>query len=178
MLGHAQILLESYVQKFEKYFKIKNMNYNIHLLRHLIRTVRDWRPFWAHSVFSFESWNRNIGNRVTSLHCPCKQIADRYLISKFIISIVNDETVSDSTKSNIIKLMKIQFDDNGPEKFTTKGKVKKVTLSIQEKTASNATGYFSDHIECCLRARIDGVHYESCRKTKKSFVIQSYIVKH
>lgn len=31
------------------------MSFNVHLLLHLAKSVRDWGPLWGHSAFAFES---------------------------------------------------------------------------------------------------------------------------
>ena len=57
MLREAETLLIKFVFYYEIYYGKNYMYYNIHLLLHLIYTVRNWGPLWANNTFSFENQN-------------------------------------------------------------------------------------------------------------------------
>ena len=64
------------------------MTFNVHLLTHLCRSVREWGPIWATSVFAFEDKNRFVLSQKKSPYQVAKQIANRY-ICKQILEQVN-----------------------------------------------------------------------------------------
>lgn len=102
-LNRCEVLLKNYVKLFQTYFGMENMTSNIHALTHLIQVVRNWGPIWVHEAFVFEAWNKRIIEFVTSPHGRTNQIATRFLMHKFIITALYDETVSQETKKFISK---------------------------------------------------------------------------
>ena len=42
------------------------MSYNVHQLKHLIESIHNWGPLWAHSTFAFESANHDL---LCATHC-------------------------------------------------------------------------------------------------------------
>lgn len=57
-LERAENLLEEYRMHFEQYFPREQLVYNVHLLKHNVRCVREIGPVWVASGFRFESLNR------------------------------------------------------------------------------------------------------------------------
>ncbi|XP_044584105.1 uncharacterized protein LOC123264730 isoform X2 [Cotesia glomerata] len=52
-LEHAENLIEQYVTQFEELFGLDQMSFNIHLLTHLARTVKNLGPMWVHNASIF-----------------------------------------------------------------------------------------------------------------------------
>lgn len=84
MLETAHNLLIKFVVQFQSYFGKQEMSYNVHLLLHLCRSVRNWGPLWAHNTFGFENENRILLNLQTSPARVAVQVASRLLIYQSI----------------------------------------------------------------------------------------------
>lgn len=50
-------MLHEFVAQTEILYSKAVMTFNVHLLLHLAKSVRDWDPLWAHNAFAFESGN-------------------------------------------------------------------------------------------------------------------------
>lgn len=85
-IDRADELLSEYCQEFapNRLYPERYCFFNLHLLRHAARSVREWGPLWAVSAFGFESLNRRIRNFITSSNDKCSQIIDRFLLSQMI----------------------------------------------------------------------------------------------
>ncbi|XP_057334585.1 uncharacterized protein LOC130673561 isoform X1 [Microplitis mediator] len=173
-LEHSNYLLENYVKLFQRYFGLKNMTYNIHLLTHITATVRDWGPFWSNSTFVFESWNRRIVNKITSPHSPCSQITDRYLLSKYLFSCGEDDSIAKETRNNIRKLMRLPLDGSSHEKIVGRGKATKIKPDKYKKLVFAKSGFYPDYLYCYSRGTVNGVSY-NCRRTKETKFCNSLI---
>lgn len=103
-MDQSEALLTKFVHRFEELFGISHMTFNLHLLTHLIETVRNWGPLWVHTTFAFESWNKRIIDMVTSPKDRVLQIAVRFLMLKFISGAIHDETVAEETRQHIFEL--------------------------------------------------------------------------
>lgn len=80
-LNTAEELLLTYVFFFQQYFHKENMVYNIHLLTHLTKGVRNFGPLWTHNSFVYESYNRVILEMQSSPFSVALQITRKFLIS-------------------------------------------------------------------------------------------------
>lgn len=120
-LNKAEILITQYIEDFEQLFGIENMTFNVHLLRHLPETIRNWEPMWAHNAFTFESWNHRIIESILSPKDRVIQAATRFSIMKFISNMSHEDSVSFETKLYLDSLFpSFHFsDDSRP--FITKG---------------------------------------------------------
>nr|XP_037269998.1 uncharacterized protein LOC119161561 isoform X2 [Rhipicephalus microplus]XP_037285845.1 uncharacterized protein LOC119178705 isoform X2 [Rhipicephalus microplus] len=54
-----KLLLEFHVRS-EMLFGKAFMTYNMHQLTHIVKSIHDWGPLWAHSAFPFESGNGSL----------------------------------------------------------------------------------------------------------------------
>ena len=59
-LRRAHQLLKKFVALTEVYYTKDAMSYNIHQLIHMVQSVLDWGPLWAHCGYPFESGNGKI----------------------------------------------------------------------------------------------------------------------
>ena len=80
----ANKLLVEFVIDFQKYFEKENMTYNIHLLLHIPRSVKNLGPLYMHDAFGFENQNRLLLQMKKSPTEIAIQIAKRYLFYKSI----------------------------------------------------------------------------------------------
>ncbi|XP_049272799.1 uncharacterized protein LOC125758995 [Rhipicephalus sanguineus] len=59
-LTRAEKLLLEFHVRSEMHFGKAFMTYNMHQLTHIVKSIRDWGPLWAHSAFPFESGNGSL----------------------------------------------------------------------------------------------------------------------
>ena len=57
-LDKVQNLLTKFAVYMQKYFGKRSMTYNMHLLDHIVKSVKDWGPLWMNNTFDFEDENR------------------------------------------------------------------------------------------------------------------------
>lgn len=57
---------------------------SLHWMTHITDTVRNWGPTWATDAYKYESGNKRIVEKVSSPHCRVDQIANRFLLARFI----------------------------------------------------------------------------------------------
>ncbi|CAG5093233.1 Protein of unknown function, partial [Cotesia congregata] len=106
-LENAGILIEKYVTQFEELFGLDQMSFNLHLLPHVVITIKNLGPMWAHNASIYESWNKKILDKVTSPHGRADQIVTRFLMTKFIESTVYSNSISADTKKFICNTLKM-----------------------------------------------------------------------
>jgi hypothetical protein len=75
----AERYLLQYVYLAQRHFGKKQMHYNVHILIHVCKAVRDWGPLWTHNTFVFETENRHLGQMHTSPGRVALQLTRRYL---------------------------------------------------------------------------------------------------
>ncbi|KAJ8671485.1 hypothetical protein QAD02_002744 [Eretmocerus hayati] len=56
----AKKKLEKFVSKVEDLYSLEELTHNMHQLLHLIDSILNWGPAWAHSAFLFESENAKL----------------------------------------------------------------------------------------------------------------------
>lgn len=72
--------LQHFVKKFQDLYGQKYMVYNIHLLLHLVESVRNFGPLWGFSLFPYENMNGFLKNFVKGPKDPLTQINTKYLV--------------------------------------------------------------------------------------------------
>lgn len=168
-LDECDGLLSQYVQTFENYFGMPNMSFNIHLMTHITDAVRDWGPTWVTDAYKFESWNKRIVDKVTSPNCRTEQIANRFLMAKFIDSIVFEEDISEETKSLIAQIRKVHRGYEGEVHRDFRGLEKpmnRAPTDIEKIALRLEFEYEPDYLRCFNRAKIYGNEYR-CEDNKK-----------
>uniref|UniRef100_A0ABD2XFI0 Uncharacterized protein n=1 Tax=Trichogramma kaykai TaxID=54128 RepID=A0ABD2XFI0_9HYME len=77
-LRHIHEKLELFVSTTQKLYSKAAMTFNIHQLLHLVQSVADWGPLWAHHGYPFEDGNGQLVKTVKSakgvLHQICRSI--------------------------------------------------------------------------------------------------------
>lgn len=91
--------------QYQQLYEEDHMSFNVHLLSHLHQTVQDWGPLWVHTAFPFESWNNRIVGFVTAGFKRAHQIVARYLLYKFLDSMLDDDNVAAITKKHLQRLL-------------------------------------------------------------------------
>lgn len=54
---HCEEVAVHFISQFEQLYGKENVTMNVHLCLHLVSSVKNWGPLWAHSAFVFESFN-------------------------------------------------------------------------------------------------------------------------
>lgn len=165
-LDEAERLLTQYVQKFQEFFGENNMSFNVHLLTHITDTVRNWGPTWVTDAYKYESWNKRIVAKVTSPNCRTDQIANRFLMAKFIDSVVFDDYISEETKSLVAHIRSIYKNHGGEarEDFIGLGKTERRSPTDDGKEALlSKMDRVPDSLLCYKLAKIYGNQYRRKR---------------
>lgn len=170
-LHFAGSLLKTYVTLFEEYFGVQNMSFNIHLLTHLTHTVRNSGPIWAHSAFTFESWNKKIIDKVTSPHARADQIATRFLMSKFVESVAYDDNTAIETKNFVRKILKtpdvhreVKIDDNVINLGSTETRM---LIDIEKRDLLRFEYDLPETITTFVKVKINGIEYRCSNDATK-----------
>lgn len=96
-----------FVQDFEKLYPVQKMVYNIHLLTHLVNSVKHSGPLWASSTFSFENNNGILVGFVHGTKDPMKQIFSKFSLSRYLVNDVNQSEVVESFAKKIYSKKKL-----------------------------------------------------------------------
>jgi len=56
-LDMAERALNRFVELVPDYYGVEHVSFNVHLLTHLVPSVRQWGPLWSYSAFFFEDAN-------------------------------------------------------------------------------------------------------------------------
>ncbi|XP_051167613.1 uncharacterized protein LOC127285565 isoform X2 [Leptopilina boulardi] len=107
-LNTADNLIERFVHDYQRHYGLVNMVYNVHLLRHLVRSVRKWGPIWVYSALPFESLNKKITDYVTSPYGRADQIVTRFFMKKFVNVATRLVQVSEDAREEMRRLLKIK----------------------------------------------------------------------
>ena len=70
--------LKLFVRDFERFYGKECMVYNVHLLLHLTKAVRDFGPLTNYSLFVYENFNGVLGNFLRGPSGPLIQLAVRH----------------------------------------------------------------------------------------------------
>ncbi|XP_044019144.1 uncharacterized protein LOC122859546 isoform X2 [Aphidius gifuensis] len=174
-LKDAEVLLIRFVVGFQELYGKRAMSYNIHLLLHICRSVRNWGPLWTHSTFPFENQNRFLLNLKHSPARIIPQISQRFLSFQKIQSFPEQTRISPRVQNFCSSL----FDRN--LKFFTRtpdcvllGKGKNHILSRQEllilQHDVDACWSYDKMIYSGVRYVTALYHQEICKKSNDSNV--------
>ncbi len=75
----AIVLLEKFVEDFERLYGIVNMTFNVHQLLHLGQCVYQWGPLWVYSTYTFEDNNGNLLKMFNGTQAVDIQIAKKFV---------------------------------------------------------------------------------------------------
>ncbi|KAK3923610.1 Frizzled and smoothened-like protein O [Frankliniella fusca] len=89
----AENYLERVLVYFQNNFGPGKMRFNIHMLKHVVRSRRMLGPAWTISTFNFESWNGAIGVLVTAANGAIDQIVTKHMLKSYVHAVEVDEDV-------------------------------------------------------------------------------------
>lgn len=72
--------LDEFVKNYEKFYGKSKMTLNVHLLTHLVDSVRHSGPLCYNSMFAFEDNNATLAGYVNGTTCVLQQISKKYLL--------------------------------------------------------------------------------------------------
>lgn len=81
---NAEEQLNIFVEEFELLFGRDNMVMNIHLITHIVDSVKHLGPLWAQSAFGFERNNGCLLKLINGTSDVLEQISNKYIIQKFL----------------------------------------------------------------------------------------------
>lgn len=148
--------LDQFVEDFELLYGGVNCTLNIHLVKHIVHSVRNFGPLWVFSAFSNESFNSVLTNFVTGNTDVLHQICSKYILSKLLNKnqqrILNsDYTITFLGKAKNVVEERLQF------KFTSSDKIHTMTnveLNVYQRMKFKNTVYTS-HIYTRAKNTID-----------------------
>lgn len=74
--------LNRFVLLYQQYYGEKNMTMNVHLITHIVQSVRNSGPLWAQSAFAFESYNGRLLKYVNGNTDVLCQITTKYIFGR------------------------------------------------------------------------------------------------
>lgn len=98
MIDEADAYFKEFVKNFEELYTEKAMNYNIHLLLHVAKTVRNWGPLYCQNTFPFENENRLLLMNKKSYYKVIEQIVNKKLFFQHVPLLFNQSFMTVETK--------------------------------------------------------------------------------
>ncbi|CAD6233226.1 GSCOCG00012264001-RA-CDS, partial [Cotesia congregata] len=172
-MDRADSLIIRYVVTYQDYFGKEAMTYNIHLLLHIVKSVRKLGPLLCHNTFVFESENHFLLKLQKSPTNIAIQIARRYLFKKALSPLQKKIHVSEAflkfCGKNLTGRLKNFFEVDG---CILIGKGKEYSLNDNERNLLNRI----DNCKCFNRfiynsKRYTSQNYRSCEKIDDSVVL-------
>lgn len=92
----AEKKLRDFVDLYQILFEKKNMVMNIHLLTHLVESVKNLGPLWAYSAFPFEKNNGCLLKLVKGKTDVIHQITNKYIMKKSLDATIQHKKSNDT----------------------------------------------------------------------------------
>lgn len=83
-LFEAEQKLRDFVQEFEILYGKSEMVMNVHLLLHIVESVKSLGPLWTHSAFPFERNNGILLKLISGTTDILDQISSKYLLRRYL----------------------------------------------------------------------------------------------
>lgn len=84
-IDKAEMLLKEFQIETQRLYGYTSMTYNVHQLIHLVQSVVDFGPLWAHNCFCFESMNGILMKKIKSAKGVLHQICRSILMNQSLI---------------------------------------------------------------------------------------------
>ena len=168
--NRADMLMLSFVGRFQMLYGTSSMTYNVHVLTHLATSVQKWGPLWTHSCFPFESCN----GEVKKLLCGSKGIAlqamRKFMLIKAFPLFCSLYDVSDRVTAQCkqyIGSVKVYGVDN--DGIQLLGTQRFLALSEEEQFALTSHGYdIHHHVDSYDRLSKNGCTFQTVHYTRSS----------
>ena len=80
----CDLALHNFVILVPQLYGTENVSFNVHLLTHIVMSVKQWGPLWASSAFVFEDANRQLLRYFHGSNAVSQQIFKSYILSKHL----------------------------------------------------------------------------------------------
>ncbi|XP_074115442.1 uncharacterized protein LOC141538064 [Cotesia typhae] len=172
-LDTADSLILRYVVTYQEYFGKQAMTYNVHLLLHIVKSVKNLGPLWCHNTFIFENENHFLLKLQKSPNHITIQIARRYLFQKALSPLKNKINISQNflqfCEKNLTGRLKNTFDVDGcilvgnGKKYNLNDNERKIIHRFDKCKSFNRFIYNSK--------RYTSKNYRSCEKIDDSVIL-------
>lgn len=166
-LDRVEAMIDRFRQQSEVMFPESSLKYSLHLLKHIVRCVRELGPLWVASGFWFESLNRQIKNYLTSPTDRAFQIACRVLLAQMVEKCMEwpmAPRVANELREYLHKARWIELPNLATGRFIRHDRGTPGMLEPEEIAAFGEAGYPDMNEESPitrhLRVVIDGVTYQ------------------
>ncbi|KAJ8039117.1 hypothetical protein HOLleu_16736 [Holothuria leucospilota] len=161
----ADLLITSFVCKFQLLYGTPSMTFNVHSLTHLAKSVKKWGPLWTHSCFPFESCNGQIKKYLCGNKGIALQAMHKFMLLKALPLYGHIYNVSERVTSHCNEMLGITSKFKGVEIDDVQllGNPICVQLSDEERFALNFNGFI-----------VDGNVESFCRLRKNGFTFHTY----
>lgn len=135
--------LQNFVDLFQVFYEKKNMVMNIHLLTHIVESVKNLGPLWSHSAFPFEKNNGCLLKLVKGTTDVIHQITNKYIMQKSLETKIEQKRSIDTIlhgKYKLINEHKIDLHHSHSENCI---KIRNRKLPVYSKISKHGTIYTS-----------------------------------
>ena len=172
-INRAEALLMKFSVNMQKYYGKISITYNMHLLSHLTKAVKDWGPLWINNCFEFEDENRILLLSKKSPKEVALQLANKFLfkksLKKFAETFSTNAAVTEFCESIYRNRLKFYTQLGN---CVLMGSGEYYELSTSEKACLNVP-----QVEDCKiydrmiykRIRYTSISYDKCTKTSDHF---------
>lgn len=181
-LSHVEDQLNKFVSNYELYYGAQSMTYNVHLLSHLVESVKNCGPLWATSNFHFENKNGVLAKLVHGSTDVTKQIATKYLLKLTILQSsvdLNEQSCFEKIHENLYlvnmpktKTLTVYYTDLMKNKFEQELVCESETIQSYKTIVLNKITYNCELYETAEKALNSFVQFAD-----KSFGILKEIIK-
>jgi hypothetical protein len=93
----AELSLIKFVIYTEKLYGVENVSFNVHLMTHLVESVRQWGPLWVASAFQFKNNNGTLLKMFQGTKFIPDQICKSFLLKRLLLSMACNTFTCQST---------------------------------------------------------------------------------
>lgn len=142
-LTKAEKYLKDFVYGFEILYGKSAMVMNIHLLTHIVESVRHLGPLWTQSAFPFERNNGTLLKSITGTTNILDQMSSKYLLRKYLqkpLKLNVDHFIKFSGRSITLRNMSLTLYEDGSDKYIS---IMNQTLTVYRGIQINGVKYTS-----------------------------------
>ena len=163
-LNQSDVLMFSFVCRFQLLYGASAMTFNVHQLTHLSKSVLYWGPLWTHSCFPFESGNWKVKRQLQGSKGFIMQVMRKFLTLQTLPVFIDHHFISPRVKFFTSKMLNLRNtvddDDDDVDYINLVGSGGYVHCSHQEKVALANIGLVIDDDQLLLsftRLKINGL---------------------
>nr|XP_054775430.1 uncharacterized protein LOC129283847 [Lytechinus pictus] len=147
-IKQSDVLLFSFVCRFQLLYGTNAMTFNVHQLTHLAKSVYSWGPLWTHSCFPFESANWKIKRQLQGSKGFIMQVMRKFLTLQTLPLFIDHHFISPRVKIFTSKMLNLKSNLNDlhvhVDHIQLVGSGRSVQCSDPEREALADIGHFLD----------------------------------